>query len=339
MITRRKIFVPETNVAIETSDKFDEKLSSPTEVLIRNKYSHISAGTELACIAGLESFFTIPDTPGYTAVGEVMEIGIAVSKVKKGDLVYTYGPHAEYFKIDTNDRWHGICVKIPDGSDPELAAFTHMAGIAITALRNSSVELGDYVLVTGLGAIGNIVAQLAQMQGATVIATDINDKRIEIAKQCGIGIQVNSMKENLSEIINELTQNKLVSTYIDASGSAKVVNESVNYVALNGETILLGSPRAKYETNLTTFLQHYHNLPWNHTIKGALEFTFPTHEDEFSKHSIERNARIILGLIDREELIIKPFYSHKIQPGEIQSAYDGLRHNPEKYIGVIIDWT
>ena len=62
MLKRRKVLVTEPNVAIATADEFDEGLESHMEVLVRNRYSHISAGTELACIAGLESFFTIPGT-------------------------------------------------------------------------------------------------------------------------------------------------------------------------------------------------------------------------------------------------------------------------------------
>ena len=81
------------------TDQFDEPLTSPTEVLVRNMFSHISAGTELACITGLESFFTIPGTPGYTAVGKILKTGEKVEHLTEGDLVYTYGPHAELFKI------------------------------------------------------------------------------------------------------------------------------------------------------------------------------------------------------------------------------------------------
>ncbi len=134
MLNRRKIWVPEPNVAQLVSDQFDDVLTSPTQVLVHTHYSHISAGTELACIAGEESFFTIPDTPGYTAVGEIMKKGSAVENLEEGDLVYTYGPHAEYFIIDLEDRWHGVCVKLPEGIDPALASFTHMAGIAMTSL-------------------------------------------------------------------------------------------------------------------------------------------------------------------------------------------------------------
>ncbi|KPL12241.1 MAG: hypothetical protein AMS26_18385, partial [Bacteroides sp. SM23_62] len=129
-----------------------------------------------------------------------------------------------------------------------------------------------------------------------------------------------------------------VSTYIDASGMASVIEASMEILAQHGEVILLGSPREPHETNLTRFLQYYHNYPWYHTLKGALEFSYPTHQDEFSKHSIERNSKIIITLILEKKLLIKPIYSHKIKPSGIQAAYDGLREQPDEFVGVIIDW-
>jgi len=236
------------------------------------------------------------------------------------------------------DRWHGVCVKLPEGIDPTLASFAHMAGIAMTSIRKSNIELGDFVLVTGMGAIGNLAAQLAQLQGGRVIATDPVERRLEIARECGIVTIVNPMKEEVATRIEKATQGKLVSTYIDASGQASVVHQTQDLLALNGEVILLGSPRKSFDMNLTDHLQYFHNLPWCHTMKGALEFTIPTHETEFAKHSIVRNAGIILDLILSEKLLIKPLMSHCIAPEEIQSCYDGLREDPENYTGIIINW-
>lgn len=338
MITRKKILVEAPHIVIESTDQFDNSSVGPFEVIVKTIYSHISAGTELACIAGMESFFKIPDTPGYTAIGEILQTGSMVSHLSKGDVVYTFGPHASHFKIDLSDRWHGICVKIPKGINLEHAAFTHMAGIALTAVRNSNIELGDSVLVTGLGTIGNLAAQLCQLQGANVIATDISNIRISIAQSCNIQETFNPNEVSFEKVIKLKTDDQLVSTYIDASGVPAVINQAIDFVALNGETILLGSPRMPFETNMTKFLQHHHLLPWNHTLKGALEFTYPTFQNDFNKHSIERNSKIIMGLIKNEKIIIKPLYSHKIKPKDAHAAYEGLKNNPDEYIGVVIDW-
>ncbi len=333
-----KVLVPEINKVEFTEDIFNEKITDPYDLIIKNQYSHVSAGTELACLAGLESFFQLPDTPGYTAVGEIIEKGEGIDHLKAGDMVYTYGPHKQYFKINARDRWHGVCVKIPDGLTGDTASFTHMATIAMTALRNAKIELGDHVAITGLGAIGNLAAQLAQLQGAYVYASDINEVRLDIAKKSGLETVINTAKKNFKEEIEKLTNGNGVSTLVDASGMPAVVEQSLELVSFYGEVILLGSPRAKYQANLTDTLQKIHLFP-SLTLKGALEFTFPTFEEEFIKHSIERNAKIVLRLLNEKKLNVEHIYTHKLSPTEAARAYEGLRDKKDEYIGVVFDWT
>lgn len=334
----RKILVNSPwNITLE-EDVFTEKIEHPSDIIVRNHFSHLSAGTEMACVSGKEDWFNIPGVPGYTAVGEVLETGDAVDKVQKGDMVYTFGPHAELFKVNLEDRWHGVCVPLPVGLDPDIAAFTHMGGIAMSSIRTSNIELGDYVAVSGMGTIGNLAAQFAQLQGARVLAIDIVGSRLEIAGKCGIDLTINTNQKNLEKAIDLFTGGRKVTTWIDATGVSPVINDAVNYIAMNGELILLGSPRDSFQTDITPLLRKIHLLD-NIKLKGALEFLYPTFPDEFNKHSIERNSEIIMSLMNEGKLHIRPLYSHKLDPGEASSAYKGLRDNPEEYIGVVFNWT
>lgn len=336
----RKIVATAINTLELQEDNFNEKIADPKDIIVKNKYSMISAGTELACIAGIESWFNIPGVPGYTSVGEVLETGSAIDEVKKGDIIYTYGPHSEMYKITAGDRWSGMCAKVPEGIRLPLVPFTRMATIAFTSLRMSNIELGDYVAITGLGPIGNIAAQLAGMQGGNVMAFDISEKRLSIAKACGIQNLVNSKDPDLEEKISDFTAGKGFSTYIDATGLSSVIEGFLKNLSLYGEAILLGSPRAPYQTNLTDTLNRIHL--WTHgsiTMKGALEFRFPTHETEFVKHSTERNARIIMKLIKEDRLKIDPFFTHQTSPSTAQEMYDGLREKKDEFIGVVFDWS
>lgn len=336
---RRKLWVPFVNEVNCVTDSWEAGSLGPSEVLVRNLCSHISAGTELACIAGLESFFTIPDTPGYTAVGQIEAFGTQIEALNIGDRVYTYGPHAEYFKIDTTDRWHGICVPVPEEVSNATAAFTHMATIAITAIRQSNIELGDRVLVTGLGAIGSLAAQLAQLQGAEVIALDRIPSRVEAAKDCGIAgaeiVEVGPISESLLKKLKE----KPVQVFIDATGAAAVLEAYTPHLGASSQVIVLGSPRTPYQTNLAAFLQHFHLLPVNAALKGALEFIYPTHPSPFHKHSITRNAEIVLQLMAQNRLHIGPLQTQVLQPEKAGEGYKGLREHPQDYLGVLIDWT
>jgi 2-desacetyl-2-hydroxyethyl bacteriochlorophyllide A dehydrogenase len=321
-----------------TEDNFEEKITDPHDIIVKNMYSHLSAGTEMACVQGIEDWFELPNVPGYTAVGKILQKGDSVEHVDVGDIVYTFGPHAGVFKVNTTDRWHGVCVKVPEGLDPDLAAFTHMGGIAISSLRKSNIELGDYVVVSGMGTIGNLAAQFAQLQGARVMAIDIVDNRLEIARQSGIGKTLNPNSEDITKAVEEFTGGEKLNAWIDATGVSAVINDAVNHIANNGELILLGSPRASFETDITPLLRKVHLIE-NIQLKGALEFLFPTHQNDFIKHSIERNSKIIMDLIKENKLNVKPFYSHKLSPEKASSAYLGLRDKPDEYIGIVFDWT
>lgn len=317
----------------------DLRIEKPSEVIVKNRFSHISAGTELACIAGQEDWFSIPGTPGYTAIGEVVEKGAEVSHLSVGDKVYAFGPHAAYFKIDTSDRWHGICIPLPQGIREQEAAFAHMAGIALTAIRVAGIELGDLVAVAGLGAIGNLAAQLAQLQGAKVVGMDISASRIAIAQSCGINHVCNSRDRNLKDIVQEFSRGRGVEVFVEATGRAEVAEAGAAALSLYGQLVLLGSPRTPYQTDLTRLLQHVHL--WSHgaiSVKGALEFTFPTHRTEFVKHSIERNSETLLNLILEGRLKTAALLSHIFQPEQAQEAYDGLRNDPNAFFGVLFDW-
>lgn len=317
----------------------EEFICNENEVVVENIYSHISSGTELACIAGQEDWFQFPSTLGYTSVGKIINKNSSVKNLDVGDFVYTFGPHTSHFKINITDRWHGVCVKIPKNNNLKLAAFTHMAGIAITALRQSKIEVGDWVAISGLGTIGNLCAQLCKLQGAKVIGIDILEKRIETAKQCNIDYTINSASSSLEEEILKITENQKVNTFIDASGIPAVVEHSAKLISQYGELILLGSPRNTYNTNITAFLQHIHL--WSHgaiNVKGALEFIYPTHQTEFCKHSIERNSKIILELIETKKLIIEPLLSKIAKPATASETYENIKQFPEDYMGVLFDW-
>lgn len=338
IFTNQKIVFNKEHLAELQQEDIDLKIASPDEVLIKNRFSHISMGTELACMDGLENWFPLPGTPGYTAVGEIIDKGSDVEGLEIGDVVYTFGSHSQYYLRNLKDRWSGICIKVPDALQEDYAAFAHMASIAFTSIRKSKIELGDNVLVLGLGTIGNLAAQLAQLQGANVIAFDIEDSRIEMAKKSNIKNAYNSKSTDVVKLVSELTNQEGIATIIDATGIPAAVESVLEVLSANSEVILLGSPRTPYSSNLTGFLKYFHYLPYSASLKGALEFSYPTFNDGFSKHSIDRNTRIVLDLLASKRLIVQPFYSHKVKPEEAPAVYNEMKTNKDKFIGVVIDW-
>lgn len=316
-------------------ESYAQPVLTGNQVLVKKKYTLISPGTELACLSGNEGWFLMPSVPGYAAVSEVVEIGPEVSRYKSGDLVFHFGKHSLYEVT----KAEGVFLKVPEGLELKWVPFVRMATVAMTSLRTSSIELGDRVLVTGLGLIGNMAAQLAGLQGASVIGTDLSPERLEIARRCGIDHPI-AGGANLKQMVTELTGGSGVSTLIEATGVPQVALDSVSMVGTYGEMILLGSPRGDYQSNVTELLNAVHlNGRGCVTLKGAHEWRYPVEPNAFVKHSFVRNSEIIFRLLHNNKLQIEPLISHVVRPEEASTAYEGLRNNKDKYSGVLFDWS
>ncbi|MNG30388.1 hypothetical protein D3C84_1159970 [compost metagenome] len=75
------------------------------------------------------------------------------------------------------------------------------------------------------------------------------------------------------------------------------------------------------------------------TFKGAHEWRYPIEANEFVKHSLVRNSRIIFEMMKQKRLQIEPLISHVLKPEEAKKAYEGLRVNKDQYSGVLFDWS
>jgi len=323
--------------------EIDEESLRDTEVLLKSHFTLISPGTELAIYTALDkdvyrsgSWCHYPFNPGYISVGEVVRKGEDVSEIGKGDTVFSYANHASIAKVDPTRT---VCLKVPEGLDEKEALFARNATIAMTAVRVSSGELGDNVAVLGLGVVGNMAAQLFTLSGMNVIGIDLIEKRLEIARKCGVRYTVNPRETNLREMILELTGSRGCEVTVEAIGNPSTIETCCQITKSLGEVILLGSPRGEYDANITEVLNYVHLWPRGClTFKGAHEWRFPVHQTEGSKHSIERNTRIVFQLISEEKLKVKDLITHVVKPEEIKEAYEGLLNKKDEFLGVVIDW-
>lgn len=306
------------------------------EVLVKLIYSLISPGTELAMLSGKEEWAKLPVCPGYASVSEVIEVGEGVRHVQPGDAVFHYGQHAEY-QVVSKDH---VFIKVPEHLDLKWVPFTRMATVAFTSVRVSNIELGDVVGVTGLGLVGNLAAQLARLQGATVIGVDLSPERIRTAQTCGVDYTLHGGEDKVKEKIHAITNGAGVSTHIEATGVPSVGVQSLEWIGKLGEIIFLGSPRGEYNTDVTDILNYCHLYGRGCiTFKGAHEWRFPVEPNEFVKHSLVRNSNIVFELMLKNKLHIEPLISHVMKPDQAQEAYEGLRLNKDQYNGVLFDWS
>ena len=177
----------------------------PNEVLVRNYYSVVSSGTELASIESANKSVTdklqdssniskgldllkkeglgavidavfpkniLPLQLGYSSCGEVIQAVKDVKDFHVGDKVVSNGSHAEYVTVSQN-----LCSRIPENTSEKEAAFTVLGSIALHGLRLSETTLGSTIVVIGLGIVGQLVCRLAEAQGCEVIGVDPDEKR------------------------------------------------------------------------------------------------------------------------------------------------------------------
>ena len=332
---RRIVFTAPQTVEVQHEDVSTDGLG-PDELLVESLYSVVSAGTELACLSGREAWFSFPRVPGYATTGRIVALGNAVTGLREGEVVLHYGGHQAYNRRTRGD----LLLPVPDGIDGEVAAMTRLATVALTSIRVSSIEAGDFVAVAGLGPVGNLAAQLAQIQGGRVIGVDMSAGRIDLAHTCGIEQTIDASREDAAERIKELTDGDGVATVIDATGDARAIVAEMDWVAKRGELILLGSPRGEVQGDLTELLRGVHL--WSNgcvTLKGAHEWRYPVLHDPNTKHSLERNTRVAWWLQQTGKLQMHKLITHMVRPDDAAAAYEGLRSRKDEYVGVVFDWS
>ena len=317
---------------------------SGAELLIKVERTIISAGTELANYTGLDPdtrrpnrWCTYPWNPGYGGIGRVLAVGDAVAEFTPGDRVYSRFQHANYQVLDSSKQY---CVKVPESLDSTTAAFARMGNVAISAFQRAAISLNDTVAITGLGLVGNLAGQFFHIAGARVIGLDPSEKRRAIALETGFHAALDPTEHTdslaLLDRIKELNGGAKPKVFVEAVGDSRLIEIGIQLVAVNGQVILLGTPRAPYETNCTPLLDMVHRR--GISVVGALEWTIPLLKRQSPGNTTESNAELILRLIESGRLKVRPLLSHTIPPSDLDSAYQGLLHHKDEYLGVVVDW-
>ena len=179
-MSKRIVFAAPEKVELQD---YEPKPVEAGEVMIENLYTVLSAGTERANITNMPNTVNkFPTVPGYCAVGIVTQLGEGVTRVKVGDRVIVYhGKHCTHTVMKAEKL-----VVVPDAVPSLDAVFTVIASMGLQGLRKCRPEMGESAAVIGLGLLGLFSIQCARLNGCyPVIAVDLNDERLALAKQLG----------------------------------------------------------------------------------------------------------------------------------------------------------
>lgn len=249
----KKLVAVEPRVA--ALKEYQEKAIASDEVLIKVKYASPKPGTEVVDFRGISPFIDdefssewnmfmprdencprgieFGDLPlGNMVVGEISEIGSAVTEYQVGEIVATYGPIRETVIAKGVDNYK--LRKMKDSQQWKNAVCYDPAQFAMGGTRVANVRAGDAVAVFGLGAIGLIAVQIAVKAGAKVIAIDPIESRRKLAEEFGAAYSLDPIVEDVGLKMKEFTNKLGVDSVIETSGAASALQASLRGIAYGG---------------------------------------------------------------------------------------------------------
>lgn len=175
------------------------------------------------------------------------------------------GGFAQYVAVSGEKIRRGGIYEIPDDVSFEAASLGEPLTSVFACLENVDVKFPDTLVIIGAGPIGCFMAQLSKIRGAQkIIMIDINDNRLEMAKQFGVDITINSSKEDPIEAVKSLTNGKGADKVISATPANATQTQSIHMVRKGGLVVFFGGVPKGSMTELDCNLIHYNNI-W---IKG-----------------------------------------------------------------------
>lgn len=310
----------------------------PGEVTIRTIKSLISQGTELKYYrgdipAGVDVGLptmkgdAFPMKFGYACVGEVVGVGSG-APYQTGDLVFSRHPHQSLFTIAVEHDQRPQVVKIPDDVDPDAALFLNLTEVALNALLDAPVDIGDVVVIYGQGVVGLLLSQLARLAAGRVIAVDPIASRRSMALSLGVDAAVTP--DDAEETVRRLTDGRLADLVIEASGSPATLQQAIR-VATSEGTILLVSYYGSRKVELT--LTPWFDIGRMRLVSTMVRALSPRVRGRWD---MRRRTRTALELLHR--LDVRTFISHRVPIDEASRAYGLLEEDPENALAVVLTY-
>ncbi|PNK02167.1 dehydrogenase [Cylindrospermopsis raciborskii S07] len=342
----------------------------PGKLLIRSSRSLVSAGTERMLVefgqsnwlekarqqpdkvrqvlekihtdgifTTLDAVQTKLDQPlplGYCNVGTVIGIGDKVTGFQIGDRIVSNGHHAEIVNVPAN-----LCAIIPDPVSDDAAAFTVLAAIGLQAIRLAQPTLGECFVVTGLGLIGILTAQLLQAQGCRVLGLDFAPDKLALANKLGIHtVNLGAGEDPLIAASQFSRQVGVDGVIITASTSSnEPIHQAAQMCRKRGRIILVGV--TGLELSRADFYEK--ELSFQVSCSYGPGRYDPNYEQKGQDYPIgyvrwteQRNFQAVLDILATGKINTHDLISHRFSIEEAHQAYSVLTSGP--CLGILIDY-
>lgn len=290
----------------------------------------------------LEKVFSKLDMPiplGYSCAGNVLMTGRNITGISPGDRVACAGAgfanHAEINFIPKN-----LFAKIPDAVSDEDASYTTVGSIALQGVRQLSPTLGERIAVIGSGLIGLITIQLLKANGCDVLAVDIDETKLELAKKSGTDA-VNNGK-NLLEAAEQFSNGYGVDGVIitASSNSKQIITDAGEICRMKGRVVMVGLapmdiPRDIYYKKELDFRMSMSYGPGRYDPQYEAEgIDYPI---AYVRWTEQRNMAAFLGLLAQKRLNMQLLTTHRFPFEHILDAYKLVSGETQlSYLGIVL---
>jgi len=307
------------------------------QVLVKVLVSGI-CGAQLQEIAGHKGNADyVPHLLGHEGCGVVEDIGVGVTKVKKGDKVImhwrqgdgiesdfpTYifkGKKIRSGKVTTLSEYSIVSenriTSVPEDTPEDLCALLGCGlSTALGTINDEAeVKFGESVMIVGAGGLGiNLIVAATLASAYPIISIDINDDKKELAETLGAHLYINSKKENIQEAIQKKFGMIDVDVIIDTAGNKKSLEETIPFLSGTGRYILVGQPKPGENIELKNA---------KHFFDGDGKSIKATQGGKFSpSKDIPRYTRLFKGGVLKVDGII----THCMKLEDINEALDLVR--------------
>ena len=364
-------------VLVKGGSVFVEEVPAPTvgakNVLVQVRHSCVSVGTELSSVkmSGLPLYRRALRQPqhvkralrmmadigvqrtialikgrinsgmpvGYSAAGEIVEVGAEVEGFKRGDIVACAGAgianHAEVIDVPVN-----LVAAVPSGLATELAATATLGAIALQGVRRVAPTLGETILVIGLGILGQIAAQLLKATGCVVIGTDIDRRRTAIALENGMDHALASTDGSIVERVIQLSDGYGVDGVIitAATPSSEVISEAFRSCRRKARVVLVGDVGLHIDRN-DMYAKELDFLISTSYGPGRYD---PTYEEDGQDYPLpyvrwteNRNMQEYLRLLGSEVIKLGNMPTEVYAIDDATEAYDKLKASDKPLLVVL----
>lgn len=311
------------------------------EVLLRLHYVGF-CGSDINTFMGCNTMALNPVIPGHEIGAVIEEIGNGVPDVLKKGMVVTCNPytncgkcascrngrvnacqHNETLGVQRNGAMKEYIVMpwekvIPAGQlDPRTCALIEPMSVGFHAVSRAQVTDIDIVLVVGCGMVGMGAVVRSVTRGATVIATDIDDEKLALAKQMGAAYTINSKTEDIHARLQEITGGFGPDVVIEAVGSVPTYQMAINEVAFTGRVVCIGYAKSEVSFQTKYFVQKELD------IRG-------------SRNAQPQDFRAVIHYLERGTCPVDTLITKVIEPEQALETMRWWSENPGKVFRILV---